>query len=49
MLDVLVKENLVLKTKIYTRQARKETMRAEIINLTDEEADAIRSCEYCNF
>ena len=49
LLATTVKENVVNKGIIETKEAQKQIKRAEIITLTDEEEGALKSCEYCEF
>ena len=44
-----VKDNLVLKTKIDTKEASKVASKPEIIYNDDKEAESMKNCEYFNF
>ena len=44
-----VKENMDNKGKLETNEARRTTNSPEIITLPEEEAEALKSCEYCTY
>ena len=43
-----VKENLVIKNNLETKKAQDQVQKAEVIILSDNNAEALKTCEYCN-
>ena len=48
LLKQSVKENLVIKNNLETKKAQDQVQKAEVIILSDNNAEALKTCEYCN-